>query len=141
MRIPPDDQGFYASYPDTLHMAAVVNIHLPDTPAVLPLWVRLATACPRADLRVLNDDNLAPLQRLIGDEAALDLETLELPALLIFDDEWQLQAHWGPRPRRPSRRSTSGLPTIPTTNGWWRRKAKARSTPTPPQRLPICTRA
>jgi hypothetical protein len=98
VRIPPDDQSFFATYPDTLHLVAVVNPHLPDTPAVLPLWVRMAAACPRAELRVVGDDSPVLLHRLLDDEVALDLETLELPALLIFDDEWHLQAHWGPRP-------------------------------------------
>ena len=31
-------------------------------------------------------------------DALADLDDAELPQLLVFDDEWQLQARWGPRP-------------------------------------------
>ena len=46
-----------------------------------------------------DDDDLAPLAVLAPD---LDLATLldewDLPQFLCFDEDWYLQAQWGPRP-------------------------------------------
>lgn len=98
VRLPPDDQSYFVAYPDLLYFVAVVGAHLPDTPAVLPLWMRIAAACPRAELRVVGDDDSAALERLLGSDT-VDLDATELPVLFVFDEEWQLQAQWGPRPQ------------------------------------------
>lgn len=99
VRIPPAAQLFFAEYPDTLHFVALVNDALPETAVVTPVWARIADACSRADLRVLADDGDTALGKVINDPDALaEIDGVELPQLLIFDDEWQLQARWGPRP-------------------------------------------
>jgi hypothetical protein len=100
VRIPPAAQLFFAEYPDTLHLVALVNDALPETSVVVPAWARIADACPRADLRVLVDDgDPAALENVLNDPDALaEIDGAELPQLLVFDDEWQLQTRWGPRP-------------------------------------------
>lgn len=100
VRVPPAAQLFFAEYPDTLHFVALVNDVLSETVIVAPIWTRIADACPRADLRVLVDDgDPATLENMVNDPDALaEFDGIELPQLLIFDDEWQLQARWGPRP-------------------------------------------
>ncbi len=102
VRLPPADQEFFAHYPETLHLVAVVSPHLPDTPAVLPLWARIAAACPRVDLRVLDEADGVLLDRILADEPhdlrEAVLEAMDQPLLLLFDAEWQLRAQWGPRP-------------------------------------------
>jgi hypothetical protein len=100
VRLSPAAQLFFTEYPDTLHLVALVNDALPETAIVTPVWARIADACPRADLRVLVDDgDTAALETMVNDPDALaELDGVELPQLLVFDDEWQLQARWGPRP-------------------------------------------
>jgi len=92
-------QNVLVEFPDTLNLLAVLADGLPDLPGVLPLWIRLAEACPRAELRMAGEAQLPLLERLLGDDPTLSLDTLELPQLLVFDDEWHLIAHWGPRPQ------------------------------------------
>lgn len=98
VRLPPAAQLFFCDYPDVLHFIALVNDALPETSVGVPVWARIAAACPRADLRLLADDDPAALEALINDpDAWADLDGVELPQLLVFDEEWQLQARWGPR--------------------------------------------
>lgn len=100
VRLHPADQQFFTAYPDVLNMIAVVNDGAPDTAAILPIWQRIAILCPQADLRIVADEFMsATLDRLVDDEGAVDWETLDLPQLFLFDEEWQLQAQWGPRPQ------------------------------------------
>lgn len=98
VRIPPDVQHFFTDWSATLFLVAVVEAELPDTPGVLPVWAAVTRCCPRAELRILDPNQIGLLEQLVGGESELDLQSLELPALLIFDDEWVLQANWGPRP-------------------------------------------
>ena len=100
VRVSPEAQLFFIEYADTLHFVALVSDSLPETVVVVPVWARIADVCPRCDLRVLVDDgDPAALAAMLNDPDALaDLDDAELPQLLVFDDEWQLQARWGPRP-------------------------------------------
>lgn len=97
-RIPADVQVEIVHYPDTLNFLAVVGVGLPDTPALLPLWIRMANAMPRATLRVVDERALPMLERLLGDDLDVELETIELPMLMVLDEEWHYQGRWGPRP-------------------------------------------
>ena len=99
-RLGPALQLAAACFPETMNILAVVSEEDPDTVAVLPLVARLTAAGPRFTLRILNDDDdLAPLAVLAPE---LDLATLldewDLPQFLCFDEDWYLQAQWGPRP-------------------------------------------
>jgi hypothetical protein len=100
VRIPPAAQLFFAEYADTLHFVALINDALPETCVVAPVWARIAEACPRADLRVLVDDgDPASLENVLNEpDAVAELDGVELPQLLVFDEEWQFQTRWGPRP-------------------------------------------
>ena len=87
-------------FPETLYIFALVSEEDPDTLAVLPIVARLADAGPRIVLRILSDDDdLAPLATLVPD---LDIPALmnewDLPQFFCFDEDWYLQAQWGPRP-------------------------------------------
>lgn len=99
VRLPAEDQACFNEYVEPLNLVAIVAAGMPETAAMLPVWVRIAEACPRADLRVIGDGDLRRLDLLLGDETQIDLETAELPTLLILDDEYLLQAQWGPRPQ------------------------------------------
>lgn len=99
-RLGPAVQLAAACFPDTLNIFALVSEEDPDTLAVLPVVARLAEAGPRLVLRILtDDDDLTPFATLVPD---LDLATLmeewDLPQFLCFDEDWYLQAQWGPRP-------------------------------------------
>lgn len=99
-RLGPAVQLAAACFPETMNILAVVSEEDPDTLAVLPIVARLVAAGPRFSLRILNDDDdLAPLAVLAPE---LDLTTLldewDLPQFLCFDEDWYLQAQWGPRP-------------------------------------------
>jgi len=101
IRIDAEIQNFFATYPDTLRMVVLVAEESPETVIILPILMRIAGAGPRFDLRILREnDNLGPLDDLL-EEIDLDgsLGEIDLPLLLIFDEEWQLQAQWGPRPQ------------------------------------------
>ncbi|RIK51885.1 MAG: hypothetical protein DCC57_10440 [Chloroflexi bacterium] len=99
IRIAPDEQLFFVTYPDTIHWLAVAD-DSPATLVVLPLVAHVAALSPRLDLRVLGEDEAAAaLVCLTGDpDAAALLEDADLPLLLAFDEEWQYQASWGPHP-------------------------------------------
>jgi len=99
-RLGPAVQWAAVSFPESMYILALVSEEDPDTLAVLPIIARLAEAGPRLSLRILNDDgDLAPLGTLAPE---LDLGTLleewDLPQFLCFDEDWYLQAQWGPRP-------------------------------------------
>lgn len=97
-RIPAAVQATLVDYPDTVNFLAVVGVGLPDSAVLLPLWMRMANAMPRAELRVVDERALPMLERLLGDEDDVEIESIELPTLLIFDEEWHYQGRWGPRP-------------------------------------------
>ncbi len=97
-RIPADVQEAMVHYPDMVNFVALVGGGVPDTPSLLPLWIRIARAMPRADLRVVDEHSSPLLERLLGDDDDVNLDTIELPMFLVFDEEWHYQGRWGPRP-------------------------------------------
>lgn len=101
VRIPPDDLSFFVAYPRRTRLLAVVSDDSPSTLVVLPVIAHVAEQSPRLDLRVVREAEAADLlAALTGEAQAGDfLADAALPRLLIFDDQWQIQAHWGPHPK------------------------------------------
>ena len=96
VRVPPAIQEAIVTYPDILNLLLLVNEDAPETIIILPIIVRLAQLSSRVVLRILRDtDDLTLLAGAVED---LDLEEIDLPLLLIFDEEWSWQAQWGPQP-------------------------------------------
>jgi hypothetical protein len=98
-RLTSDAQSVMVGCSDPLNLLALVAPNLPDAPGVIPLWVRMAQCCPRAELRFAGEADAFLVERLLGEEAASILDAIELPWLLVFNEEWQLVAQWGPRPQ------------------------------------------
>lgn len=99
-RLGPQHQIAFNRTGETLNILAVVTEEDPDTVAVAPIIARLLDASPRAQLRFLCDEeDLTPLA-LLAPEVDLTalMEEWDLPQFLVFDEEWDLQAQWGPRP-------------------------------------------
>lgn len=101
VRLHPADQQFFNEYSDVLSVVAVVNGGMPDLTAMLPIWARICALCLQADLRVVTEDAAATtLSRLLNHgETEIELDNTELPQLFFFDEEWQFQTQWGPRPQ------------------------------------------
>ena len=101
IRIPLAEQTFFLTYPDILNFIVLVNEESPDTLVVLPILVRMAAASPHFWLGILRDnDDLTMLDGLIDEiDFAEDLGELDLPLLLVFDEEWNFQGQWGPHPQ------------------------------------------
>jgi hypothetical protein len=99
-RIAPQEQLFLATYPDVLHWLVLVADDAPETQIILPLLARLTDCSIRVDLRILREtDGFSTLAAVLDDAGASELlSDPDLPLLLIFDDEWQLQEQWGPFP-------------------------------------------
>ncbi len=100
-RIPIAEQTLLTDYPDILHGIVLIAEDSPDTVIIVPLLQRIVEASPRVDLRIIrDDDDLFMLDELLDDVALTeDLNEIDLPLLLFFDEEWQLQTQWGPRPQ------------------------------------------
>jgi hypothetical protein len=100
IRIAPDSQHFFVTYPDTIRWLAVAADDSPGTAAVLPVLAHVAAMSPRLDLRVLGEEEAAAvLARLTGNpDATALLADSDLPLLFAFDEDWQLQDQWGPHP-------------------------------------------
>lgn len=100
-RLPPEEQLFFTEFPDALNWMVIAAEDAPDTIMVLPVLQRIAEASPRISMHVMcEDDDLSRLEELLEDaELPDDWEELDTPLLLIFDEEWQYQACWGPRPQ------------------------------------------
>jgi hypothetical protein len=108
IHLTPDDQAFFVDYPDVLHFVALVAEDSPETVAVLPILARIAEVGTRFDLCILRDDDdptmlntlVDTLDTLVDDsDPFADPSELDLPMLLIFDEEWQYQDRWGPHPQ------------------------------------------
>lgn len=114
-RLTPSAQFTLNTCTEILRVLAVVTDQDPDTIAVLPVIVRLIDASPRVRLRILSEDSdLTPLATLLPDTDALSaVEEWVLPQFLFFDDEWELQAQWGPRPVAAERNLTGWLNRYP----------------------------
>jgi hypothetical protein len=116
VRISPAIQSQLATYPLWLYWVLLVNNETPDTLMVLPIVQRLAELCPRIDLRILSDEaDMAALNELVDDEINLDedLAEIDMPHLFIFDEEWNQQAQWGPRPQAAEDRLDQWLSAHP----------------------------
>lgn len=116
VRIDPDTQLYLATYPTWLMCVVLVEDETPDTTIVLPILVRLADACPRLELRILSTAmDLTAINELVDDDLDLveDLDDLDLPLLLFFDEEWNQQAQWGPRPAAAEKRLDEWLTSHP----------------------------
>ncbi|MCB0095171.1 MAG: thioredoxin family protein [Caldilineaceae bacterium] len=100
-RLPAKEQLQFAQFPDTLNWLVIAAEDAPDTIMVLPILQRIAEASPRLDLHIVcEDDDLTRLMALVDDaDLPEDWDELDTPLLLIFDEEWQYQASWGPRPQ------------------------------------------
>lgn len=100
VRLPAQDQDYFAYYPDMTYFIVLVTPDDPDTAAVLPILVAIAEASPRFELRILCDeDDLTLLDALVDDLDLIDgVDELDLPLLIVLDEEWAYQARWGPRP-------------------------------------------
>ncbi len=99
-RLGPAVQLAAACFPDTLRLLAVVSEEDPETSAVLPIVARLANAGPQLQLRILRDDaDLSPLSVLAPElDLVSAVDEADLPQIFCFDEDWYLQAQWGPRP-------------------------------------------
>lgn len=103
-RLAPALQASMVEYGDALAVVALVTDGDPDTIAVLPVIARLLSVSGRVQLRVLTDADMRPLAVLLPDvDLAASLEEVDLPQFFVFDEEWELQAQWGPRPAQAER--------------------------------------
>ncbi|MBK8047127.1 MAG: hypothetical protein IPK16_08390 [Anaerolineales bacterium] len=61
---------------------------------------RLLDAGARLQLRILSDEeDLSPLTILLPDvDLGAAYEEWDLPQFFLFDEDWELQGQWGPRP-------------------------------------------
>jgi hypothetical protein len=103
VRLPPDAQLFFATCEQVLNLVAVVAEDAPDTSIVLPVWVRVAEAGMRFELRIVRDTEMdaARLESVIDDaEIVASILEADLPLLLFFDEEWQYLDRWGPHPQQ-----------------------------------------
>jgi hypothetical protein len=100
IRLSPDDQLFFAAYPDTLRWVIVVADDSPDTLVVLPVLVHLADCSPRIDVRIAHADAWEGYLAVLMDDPDLlpNLADADLPLLLIFDEDWRYADQWGPHP-------------------------------------------
>jgi hypothetical protein len=99
-RLGPQHQIAFNRNDDVINILALVTEDDPDTLAVAPIIARLIDASPRVQLRFLCDEeDLAPLAVLAPELDLVGiLEEWDLPQFLLFDEDWDLQAQWGPRP-------------------------------------------
>ncbi|MBX3053876.1 MAG: thioredoxin family protein [Caldilineaceae bacterium] len=107
VRIEPDTQLYLATYPNWLTCVVIVEDQTPDTTMILPILVRIVETCPRMDLRILSTDmDLTAINEVVDEEIDLEdeLNEVDLPLLLFFDEEWNQQAQWGPRPAAVEKR-------------------------------------
>ena len=82
-----------------VHMVIILNAEDPDTIAVLPVLARIDAAAPRLDLHIITDeDDLALLDAMAETLDLSDVDELDLPLAIFFDEEWTDQASWGPWP-------------------------------------------
>jgi hypothetical protein len=100
-RLGPAIQMVAACFPETLNIVAILSEEDPDTLCVLPLIQRLVAGGSRLNLRIFcDDDDLSPLAILAPElDVVAQFEEWDLPQFLCFDEDWYLQAQWGPRPQ------------------------------------------
>lgn len=114
-RLLPAVQDAMVHYPDTLSILALVDGEDPDTVAVLPIIARLLDCAPRIQLRVLADeDDLTALAMLLPElDINVALEEWDLPQFIVFDEDWEVQGQWGPRPAAVERNLEAWLARYP----------------------------
>lgn len=105
IRISPADQDFFVYYPDVLNFFLLLSEESPETVVVAPILVRLAQCSPRFTLSVLRDsDDLTSLDRIVDElDLVSALSEIELPLLLVFDEEWNFQCSWSGHPQQADR--------------------------------------
>lgn len=102
VNIPAEVQQYLVEFRDWLNWVVVVEEDAPDSLTILPILQRMAEVAPRSSIYILSaEDDLSlvdsSLEEIdLGDENLLEAD---LPMLLFCNDEWQLLAQWGPRPR------------------------------------------
>lgn len=101
IRVPTPIQDFLITYPDMLNFALLLSEEAPETAIIAPIWMRVAQLSPRFSLRIFRDTDHLNLLNQITDDLDLneDLAEIELPLCLLFDEEWNYQAQWGPHPQ------------------------------------------
>ncbi|HHY56757.1 MAG TPA: hypothetical protein GYA08_15125 [Chloroflexi bacterium] len=113
-RLHPMLQAGMIDYADALVVIALVTDDDPDTTAVLPVIARLLAASYRVQLRILTDADVFPLTTLLPDiDLSAALEEWDLPQFFVFDEDWELQAQWGPRPMQAERNLEEWLSRYP----------------------------
>lgn len=113
-RLMPALQANMVAYPDMLVVMAVVTDDDPDTTAVLPVIARLLSVSLRVSLRIVPDTDIHPLAALLPDVDLLTaLDEWDLPQFFVFDEDWELQAQWGPRPAQAERNLLEWLSRYP----------------------------
>jgi hypothetical protein len=101
VRLPWETQEFLINYPDILHWVILSSEEAPETTVVVPILVRMAHSSPRFTLQMAGDQEVSTLLTTLADELELngDASEVDLPQLLLFDEEWNFQAQWGPHPQ------------------------------------------
>ena len=116
VRLDPDTQLYLTNFPTWLSCVAIVEDMAPDTAMIVPILVRMAEACPRLELRIVSTAmDLTALNEIVEEDMDLeeDLDDLDLPLVLFFDEEWNQQARWGPRPAAGEKRLADWLAAHP----------------------------
>lgn len=105
VRLPPETQEFLVNYPEILHWVVLLDEDAPETTVVVPILVRMARSSPRFTLHVAGDHELPALLNALADDLELngDAQDLDLPQLLLYDEEWNFQGQWGPHPQAADR--------------------------------------
>ena len=136
IRIPLAEQTFFLTYPDVLHFIVVVNEESPDTLVVLPILMRLAAASPRFQLGILREyDDFSLLDGVVDEiDFQEDLGEIDLPLLLIFDEEWDFQGQWVRTRRKRNAIWKNGLKTTLNMQRWPKTKQ-----PLPRKRMQRCS--
>lgn len=113
-RLLPEVQAAMVDYADALVVVALVTDDDPDTIAALPVVARLLAASCRMQLRIFTDADVRLLAPLLPDiDLLAALEEWDLPQFLIFDEDWEFQAQWGPRPEQAERNLLEWLSRYP----------------------------
>lgn len=100
VRLSPEQQDYLLNYADILNFVMLVSDEAPETAIILPIIARFVANSPRFSLHVLRDtDELSMLDAAVDElELEEDDTELDLPLLLLFDEEWNYQAQWGSQP-------------------------------------------
>ena len=113
-RLAPLLQAGMVEYGDAFAVVALVTDDDPDTTAVLPVIARLLAVSGRVQLRILTDADMRPLATLLPEvDLAAALEEWDLPQFFVFDEDWELQGQWGPRPAQAQRNLLEWLSRYP----------------------------